>query len=142
MRKQGDQYLNLVKIHHVAIIVSDYQRSKLFYTETLGFKIIAENYRAAKKSYKLDLVLPHGDRLELFSFEDAPPRPSFPEALGLRHLAFEVQNLGATVDYLKLKGITPEIIRTDEYTLKKFTFIQDPDGLPIELYEAGTSNPV
>ncbi len=127
--------LSLKAIHHVAIICSDYAASKRFYTEVLGFSITAEHYRAERQSYKLDLSL--GDRytIELFSFPSPPPRVSRPEACGLRHLAFAVDNITEAVADLSAKGITPEPVRTDEYTGKRFTFFQDPDGLPIELYE-------
>ena len=127
--------LNLEKIHHVALIVSDYEKSKMFYTKILGLKIIAETYRQSRQSYKLDLQFPAGDRLELFSFPDAPPRPSYPEAQGLRHLAFAVQDLEQAVAFLTLQGIALESIREDDLTHKKFTFFKDPDGLPLELYE-------
>lgn len=122
-------------IHHVALICSDYQRSKQFYSETLGLPILAEHYRAARQSWKLDLQLPDGSQLELFSFVGAPPRPSRPEAQGLRHLAFAVTDLDAWLDYLQQQGVTTEPVRVDEYTGKRFTFFQDPDGLPLELYQ-------
>ncbi|WP_064604921.1 SMU1112c/YaeR family gloxylase I-like metalloprotein [Photobacterium sp. J15] len=122
-------------IHHAAIICSDYQKSKHFYVDILGLAIIAENYREARDSFKLDLQLPDGSQVELFSFPSPPPRPSFPEALGLRHLAFTVSSVEAFVEYLHTKGVAVEPIRVDEYTGKKFTFFQDPDGLPLELYE-------
>jgi glyoxylase I family protein len=122
-------------IHHVALICSDYQRSKHFYSETLGLEILAEHYRAARQSWKLDLQLPDGSQLELFSFVGAPPRPSHPEAQGLRHLAFAVTDLDAWLDYLQQQGVSTEPVRVDEYTGKRFTFFQDPDGLPLELYQ-------
>lgn len=122
-------------IHHVALICSDYERSKRFYSETLGLKILAEHYRTARQSWKLDLQLPDGSQLELFSFVDAPPRPSRPEAQGLRHLAFAVTDLDAWLAYLQQQGVTTEPVRVDEYTGKRFTFFQDPDGLPLELYQ-------
>ena len=122
-------------IHHVAIICSDYDKSKQFYTSILGLTVIAENYREARKSYKLDLKLPNGDQLELFSFPNPPKRPSSPEALGLRHLAFNVASVEDACDYLTSKGIAVENIRIDEFTGRKFTFFNDPDGLPLELYE-------
>ena len=125
-------------IHHVAIICSDYKRSKYFYTKILGFTVIAENYREERQSYKLDLRLPNGDQLELFSFPHPAKRPSMPEALGLRHLAFNVDSVEKTCDYLVSKGVVVEAIRIDEYTGKKFTFFSDPDNLPLELYEKGT----
>lgn len=126
----------LKRIHHVAVICSDYPRSKHFYTEILGLSIIAENYRAHRDSYKLDLALPDGGQIELFSFPGAPARPSRPEAQGLRHLAFVVDDVEATVAFLTAKGVEVEEIRIDEYTLKKYTFFADPDGLPLELYQA------
>lgn len=121
--------------HHVAIICSDYPRSKQFYTEILGFSVIAENYREARDSYKCDLALADGSQIELFSFPSAPTRPSRPEAQGLRHLAFKVDDLDAAIQKLTDKGVECEPIRVDEYTEKRFTFFQDPDGLPLELYE-------
>ena len=127
--------LNLSRIHHVALIVSDYEKSKTFYTETLGLKIIRETYRESRQSYKLDLQFPNGDRLEVFSFPNAPARPSYPEARGLRHLAFAVKDLEQSIEYLNQKGISTEPVRIDELTYKRFTFFSDPDGLPLELYE-------
>ncbi len=123
-------------IHHAAIICSDYEQSKRFYSEILGFKIVAENYRKERDSWKLDLALPDGTQLELFSFTDRPPRPSYPEALGLRHLAFRVENLDKAISYLKACGIQAEPVRVDEYTRKRFTFFSDPDELPLEIYES------
>lgn len=125
----------LKAIHHAAIICSDYERSKHFYTSILGLKIIAEHYREARDSYKLDLGLPDGGQIELFSFNNAPARPSYPEAQGLRHLAFVVASVEVVSEYLQSNSIKVEPIRVDEYTLKKFTFFSDPDGLPLELYE-------
>lgn len=125
----------LKSIHHTAIICADYQRSKRFYTEILGLKVIAENYRAARESYKLDLALPNGSQIELFSFPNAPKRPSRPEAQGLRHLAFSVTCVQEMKMYLERHDIAVEPIRIDEYTGKQFTFFQDPDGLPLELYQ-------
>ncbi|MFM2582315.1 SMU1112c/YaeR family gloxylase I-like metalloprotein [Vibrio campbellii] len=122
-------------IHHVAIICSDYPRSKCFYTEVLGLKVIAENYREARDSYKLDLALPDGSQVELFSFPDAPERPSFPEAQGLRHLAFLVDDVEQVKAYLESNDVEVEPIRIDELTGKAFTFFQDPDGLPLEIYQ-------
>ncbi|MCD1600403.1 VOC family protein [Rheinheimera aquimaris] len=122
-------------IHHVAIICSDYKASKRFYTELLGLKVLAENYRAARDSWKLDLALPNGNQIELFSFPNPPPRPSQPEAQGLRHLAFVVDNVAEFADYLTQNGVDVESIRIDEFTGKAFTFFQDPDGLPLELYQ-------
>ncbi|MCD1609295.1 VOC family protein [Stutzerimonas kunmingensis] len=126
----------LRSIHHVAIICSDYAVSKRFYTETLGLTVIAEHYREARRSYKLDLALPDGSQLELFSFPDAPPRPSRPEAQGLRHLAFAVDDVAQCKAWLERQGVAVEAIRLDEYTGRRFTFFADPGGLPLELYEA------
>lgn len=122
-------------IHHAAIICSDYDRSRAFYTGTLGLRIMAENYRPARQSWKLDLALPDGGQIELFSFPDAPGRLSRPEAQGLRHLAFAVNDLDAARARLESHGVTVEPIRVDEYTGRRFTFFPDPDGLPLELYE-------
>ncbi len=122
-------------LHHVAIIASDYARSKHFYTEVLGLQIIEETHRAERNSYKLDLAVPGGPQIELFSFPDPPPRPSYPEACGLRHLAFAVGNLDEDVAELTENGISVEPVRVDELTGKRFTFLADHDGLPIELYE-------
>ena len=124
------------KIHHVSIICSNYSVSKQFYTQIMGFDILAENYRQARHSYKLDLALPDGSQLELFSFPDAPERPSFPEAQGLRHLAFEVGSVAEVKQHLESKGVDVEPVRIDEFTGKTFTFFQDPDGLPLEIYQA------
>lgn len=121
--------------HHVAIICSNYERSKKFYVEVLGFSIIKETFRAARNSYKLDLRVASHSQIELFSFPNPPQRASMPEACGLRHLAFVVDDLDATVSYLKSQGVRIEDIRTDEITGKRFTFFQDPDGLPLEIYE-------
>ncbi|ASG09514.1 MULTISPECIES: SMU1112c/YaeR family gloxylase I-like metalloprotein [Vibrio] len=124
----------LKRIHHAAIICSDYARSKAFYTQILGLPVIAENYRAARDSYKLDLALPDGGQIELFSFPNTPPRPSFPEAQGLRHLAFVVNSVSEVKAYLEEKGVIVEPIRVDEFTGREYTFFADPDGLPLELY--------
>ncbi|MCU0705876.1 MAG: VOC family protein [Fimbriiglobus sp.] len=121
--------------HHVAVICSDYVRSKHFYVEVLGLELVAEVYREARRSHKLDLKLPDGTQIELFSFPDPPPRPSYPEACGLRHLAFAVADLDVTVSHLEEHGIKVEPVRVDEYTGQRFTFFADPDGLPLELYE-------
>jgi glyoxylase I family protein len=131
---------NLLRIHHAAIICSDYERSKRFYTQVLGLKILAENFRAARDSWKLDLALPDGGQIELFSFKGAPPRPSYPEAQGLRHLAFAVTNVAEWALHLQAQGIAVEDIRTDEYTGQRFVFFADPDGLPLELYEVATQS--
>jgi glyoxylase I family protein len=122
-------------VHHIAIICSDYDRSKKFYTEVLGLTIVREVYRAARQSYKLDLALGNQYIIELFSFPHTPARPSSPEACGLRHLAFAVPDVQGAVAALKLKGIDAEAIREDEYTGRQFTFFTDPDGLPLELYQ-------
>lgn len=123
-------------IHHIAIICSDYETSKRFYVEVLGFPIIRETYRAERQSYKLDLQVSDTEAIELFSFPDPPSRPTQPEACGLRHLAFAVTDLDATVTELEAKGIDLEPIRLDELTHKRFVFFRDPDGLPLELYES------
>ncbi|MBC3788771.1 SMU1112c/YaeR family gloxylase I-like metalloprotein [Spirosoma utsteinense] len=125
----------LTAIHHVAIICSDYDVSKRFYTETLGLTILGEVYRAERRSYKLDLALNGQYVIELFSFPDPPPRPSRPEALGLRHLAFGVADLNAAVAHLNEQGVVTEPIRVDEHTGRRFTFFADPDDLPLEFYE-------
>jgi len=127
--------LTLNKVHHIAILCSDYKKSKIFYTEILGLKIIREIYREERQSYKLDLALNGIYIVELFSFPNPPKRPSRPEAAGLRHLAFEVTNLEETIDFLNSKNIESESIRIDGTTQKRFTFIADPDLLPIEFYE-------
>ncbi len=127
--------MRVSRIHHAAIICSEYERSKRFYTEVLGLSVVAEVFRAERRSYKLDLALPDGSQLELFSFPDPPARPSYPEACGLRHLAFEVPDLDTCVADLQGKGVLVEPVRVDEYTGRRFTFFADPDGLPLELYE-------
>jgi len=127
--------LGIENIHHVALIVSDYERSKDFYTRVLGFRVIAELYRAERKSWKLDLQLPGGGQIELFTMPGAPQRASRPEAIGLRHLAFRVPNLDAAVGHLKSCGVVVEPVRVDGQTGQRFTFFPDPDGLPLELYE-------
>jgi len=125
----------LLRLHHAAIICADYERSRRFYTEVLGLRVVAETYREARRSYKLDLALPDGTQIELFSFPDAPQRPSYPEAQGLRHLAFEVDDVEAGKRALEAMGVSVEPVRVDELTGKRFTFFADPDGLPLELYE-------
>ena len=127
--------IKLSRVHHIAIICSNYERSKKFYTQVLGFTVIGEYYRAERKSYKLDLKLGDQYVIELFSFPDPPKRPSRPEACGLRHLAFQVDDIEAAVEELRLKGVNCEPVRIDEYTGKRFTFFSDPDDLPLELYE-------
>ncbi|MDD7722256.1 MAG: VOC family protein, partial [bacterium] len=123
------------KVHHIAIICSDYQRSLDFYTHVLGLRVLAEHYREERQSYKTDLALDDDYVIELFSFPSPPSRLTRPEAAGLRHLAFEVDNIDESVRELDALGINHETVRTDEYTSKRFLFFQDPDGLPIELYE-------
>lgn len=124
-----------LRIHHVAVIASDYGRSRAFYVETLGLTVLREVFRAGRDSYKLDLGLPDGTQIELFSFPDPPKRPSYPEACGLRHLAFEVDDLDEALRDLGAKGVVAEPVRIDEQTGRRFTFFADPDGLPLELYE-------
>lgn len=128
--------MTLLRFHHAAIITADYPSSKAFYTELLGLAVIAETYREARDSWKLDLALPGGGQIELFSFPTAPPRPSYPEACGLRHLAFAVADVEAAAEYLTDHGVAVEPLRVDELTGKRFTFFADPDGLPLELYQA------
>ena|SRR5688572_30800381 len=125
----------LQAIHHVAIICSDYPVSRKFYTQVLGLEIAAEHYREDRKSWKLDLTLNGEYIIELFSFPDAPRRTSKPEACGMRHLAFKVADIGEAMARLNSLGVSTEALRIDEYTGKKFTFFQDPDNLPLELYE-------
>ena len=124
-----------MKIHHIAIICSDYKISKNFYTEILGLNIIREVYREERKSYKLDLAIGDDYVIELFSFPNPPKRPSRPESCGLRHLAFAVENVEEKRTELLQKGLNCEEIRIDEFTDKKFFFIADPDDLPLEFYE-------
>lgn len=124
----------LHSIHHIAIICSDYAASKRFYTEILGLTVIREVYREDRQSWKLDLALNGEYVVELFSFPDPPKRPSRPEATGLRHLAFATEDLDAEIERLNELGIHTEPVRTDEFTGKRFMFLADPDGLPIELY--------
>jgi glyoxylase I family protein len=128
-------FMHVIRMHHVAVICSEFRRSKRFYTEVLGLEVVSEAYRAARDSYKLDLKLPDGTQVELFSFPNPPPRASYPEACGLRHLAFAVNDLDAAVAHLTARGVAVEPVRVDEYTGKRFTFFADPDGLPLELYE-------
>jgi glyoxylase I family protein len=127
--------LRLNKIHHIAVICSNYDISKKFYTEILGLEILKETFRAERKSYKLDLKVNGQYQIELFSFPDPPARPSRPEACGLRHLAFEVNNIDIAIAVLNQHDVVTEPIRIDEITGKRFTFFADPDGLPLELYE-------
>lgn len=123
------------KIHHIAIICSDYEKSKHFYVSILGLEIIKETYRENRKSFKLDLALNGAYIIELFSFPQPPKRPSHPEAQGLRHLAFEVSDIEETISYLEAKEVSVEPLRIDKTTGKKFTFFSDPDDLPLEIYE-------
>ena len=124
----------LKRIHHVAIIVSDYPKSRAFYVDKLGFEVVRENYRPARRDYKLDLRL--GDaELEIFGIPQSPERPSYPEARGLRHLAFQVDDVDLAVEWLKARGIECEDVRLDEFTGKRMTFFKDPDGLPQEIHE-------
>jgi glyoxylase I family protein len=127
--------MRFTRVHHIAIICSDYERSKHFYANILGFRVIHEQYRKERRSYKLDLQVGDHTQIELFSFEDPPKRPSYPEACGLRHLALEVENIEEAAAYLHMHGIAIEPIRVDPITGKRFTFFCDPDELPIELYE-------
>ena len=127
--------MDIKAIHHVAILTNDYERSKAFYTEVLGFKILMETYREERQSYKLDLAINGQYQIELFSFPEFKERASFPEQKGLRHLAFSVENIEASVDELVSKGVDVQGIRTDELTNKKFCFFYDPNGQPLELYE-------
>ncbi|MBQ8703746.1 MAG: VOC family protein [Bacteroidales bacterium] len=127
--------MRLNKVHHIAVICSDYRRSLDFYTRVLGMELLAEHYREARQSWKADLALNGEYVVELFSFPSPPPRPSHPEAAGLRHLAFEVDDICEAAAELERLGINHEPVRTDEYTGRRFFFLQDPDGLPIEMYE-------
>ena len=122
-------------IHHVAVIASDYERSRRFYAEVLGLRVIREVWRAERRSWKCDLAVGSA-QIELFSFPEPPPRPSRPEACGLRHLAFSVAALDPVVARLEAGGVAVERVRVDEHTGRRFTFLADPDGLPLELYEA------
>lgn len=125
----------ILGFHHIAIIASDYAKSKWFYTQILGAKIIQETYRQERKSYKLDLVFADGSQIELFSFPSPPPRVNNPEACGLRHLAFKVADLSQALRFWEQQGIEHEGIRIDEVTGKQFSFFKDPDGLPLEFYQ-------
>ena len=128
--------LKLNHVHHIAIICKNYEASKNFYTKILGFTIKQEVYRKERDSYKLDLSLNGKYVIELFSFPNTPSRPSRPEAAGLRHIAFEVDSIDDTVIELSKHNIIAEPVRIDEFTNKKFTFIADPDDLPVEFYES------
>ncbi|WP_010462248.1 SMU1112c/YaeR family gloxylase I-like metalloprotein [Acidovorax radicis] len=125
--------LQVSGVHHVAIIASDYARSRRFYTEVLGLRVVNEVFRAERQSYKLDLQLPDGTQVELFSFPNSPARPSYPEACGLRHLALRVADMEASLLALAAHGVAAEPVRVDPFTGALFTFFADPDGLPIEL---------
>ena len=127
--------MNLTAVHHIAIIVSDYKKSREFYVEKLGFEVKRENFRQDKNDWKLDLKVNEHTELEIFAPENAPKRPSYPEACGLRHLAFHVENIETVVEELKNLGIECEPIRKDTFTGEKMTFFQDPDGLPLELHK-------
>jgi glyoxylase I family protein len=128
--------MKISRIHHVAIICSNYEKSKAFYVDILGFSILEETFRSERNSYKLDLKIGDRDTIELFSFPEPPTRLDRPEACGLRHLALEVENIEESVRDLTAKGIEVEPIRIDTITGKKFTFFKDPDNLPLELYAA------
>lgn len=125
----------ILGFHHIAIIASDYEKSKHFYTQILGARIIQETYREVRESYKLDLAFADGSQIELFSFPNPPARLNSPEACGLRHLAFKVEDLPQALKFLEQQGIEHEGIRIDEITGKQFTFFKDPDGLPLEFYQ-------
>jgi glyoxylase I family protein len=127
--------MNIRSIHHIAILTDDYEKSKRFYTEVLGFEVIRETYRAGRRSYKLDLAIAGLYQIELFSFPDFRERGSYPEAKGLRHLAFAVDNVDKAAEELRAKGVEVEPVRIDELTLKRFVFFTDPNGQPLELYE-------
>ena len=127
--------MNFSAIHHVAIIVSDYEVSREFYVERLGFEVVRENWRPEKRDWKLDLRVNPTTELEIFAPENPPERPSYPEACGLRHLAFRVSDIDAAVAELAERGIECEPVRTDDFTGERMTFFSDPDGLPLELHE-------
>lgn len=127
--------MNIRSIHHIAILTDDYEKSKRFYTEVLGFEVIRETYRAERRSYKLDLAIAGLYQIELFSFPDFRERGSYPEAKGLRHLAFAVDNVDEAAEALRTKGVEVEPVRIDELTQKRFVFFTDPNGQPLELYE-------
>ncbi len=127
--------MKIKRIHHIAILTDDYNKSKAFYTEVLGFEIILETYREARQSYKLDLAINGQYQIELFSFPEYKERNSFPESKGLRHLAFEVEDVDASVIELRSKGVDVQDVRIDEITGKRFAFFYDPNGQPLEVYE-------
>lgn len=128
--------VGLLGEHHVAVIASDYPRSRHFYTQVLGLAVLHEHYRAERQSWKLDLAVPGGTQLELFSFPQTPPRATRPEACGLRHWALRVASLDTALAWLQAQGVEAEPVRTDPFTGARFTFIRDPDDLPIELVES------
>ena len=128
--------MNITGIHHIAIIAGDYEKCKTFYSRVLGFKIIRETYRQNRQSYKLDLSVNGVGQLELFSFPDSKERQSYPEAKGLRHLAFAVKDIDAAVNHLKENGVEVQEVRVDELTGQRFCFFNDPSGQPLELYES------
>lgn len=128
--------VRLREVHHIALICSNYERSKDFYCRVLGFTLLSEVYRQERGSWKGDLALNGNYQLELFSFPASPARVSGPESCGLRHLAFAVDDLQQTIDELAALGVACETVRVDPYTQKRFTFFNDPDGLPLELYES------
>ena len=128
--------MKIKRIHHIAILTDNYEVSKQFYTNVLGFKITRETYRAERKSYKLDLAINGQYQIELFSFPEYKERNSFPESKGLRHLAFEVDDVDASVVELRSKGVDVQDVRIDEITGKRFAFFYDPNGQPLELYES------
>jgi len=127
--------MKITRAHHIAIICSDYATSKDFYTRILGLPVISEVFREERSSYKLDLQIPGGTRIELFTIPGSPARPSYPEACGLRHLAFAVPDIGAAIAELVAQGIAVEPVRIDPVTGRKFAFFADPDALPLEFYE-------
>jgi glyoxylase I family protein len=127
--------MNIKAIHHIAILTDDYAKSKQFYTDVLGFEVIRETYRKERDSYKLDLSIAGKYQVELFSFPDYRERGSYPEAKGLRHLAFAVEDVDAAAAELRTKGVVVQATRIDEWTGKKFVFFDDPNGQPLELYE-------
>ncbi|MGM0214407.1 SMU1112c/YaeR family gloxylase I-like metalloprotein [Enterococcus sp. AZ109] len=129
------QHPSFNTIHHVAIIVSDYQKAREFYVDILKLPILREHYREERQDYKLDLQLSNGAELEIFAVKNPPKRPSYPEASGLRHLAFKTDRIDETIAYLEARGVSCEPLRTDDFTGEKMTFFFDPDGLPLELHE-------
>lgn len=126
--------MNFNRVDHIAFIVSDLSKAKDFYVKKLGFEIVREVSRSDKQDVMLD-VKNGAVQLEIFVKADAPARLNYPEARGLRHLAFKVENIEAYVAELDSKGIKCEPIRTDDFTGEKMTFFFDPDGLPLELHE-------